>query len=527
MVAHSSPSRSSITKLEAENTRLRKNLQQALEEIRRLKEEVGQLEEEKRRLKEEVGQLKGENARLKEQLAQLQEQLRGNSQNSSRPPSSDGPAKPKRPRRKPSGKKRGGQPGHEGRHRELLPPDECDAIHDHKPDRCEHCGVELDGDDPAPERHQVTETPPFKPLVEEHRLHALDCPCCGRKTRAALPEGVSRSCFGPRLVALVAVLAALYRQSATMTQEVLRTIFGVEISTGAIIELRAEASAAVEEAVAEAFDYVQEQPVVYADETGFKQGNADNNNPTKRKAWLWTAVTPLVTVFLVLLSRGQGAAKELLGDFEGILVSDRWSGYNWVPVSLRQLCWAHLKREFQKIAERPGMAGRLGKRLLALEGELFRFWGRVRDGTLSRAVFRIHALDIRSRLRALLEEGASWPRRRGDKGAAAKTSRTCAELLKLELAMWTFVYVEGVEPTNNHAERALRHAVIWRKISLGSQSEAGSVFVARMLTVVMSLRLQERNCLEFLVEAVKAKRTGSSAPSLLPMKPPISLEAAA
>ncbi len=294
-------------------------------------------------------------------------------------------------------------------------------------------------------------------------------------------------------------------------------LFGVKMCLGSVNRLRTEASEAVSKAVAEAKVYMQSSPIVGADETGFKQGNADGKNPQNHKAWLWVAVTPLVSFFEVMLARSTAAAQSLLGEnFRGILNSDRWGAYNWLDVSQRQLCWAHLKREFTKISERSGVSHQLGRDLLAQQKKLFRLWHRVRDGTLTRNQFQSKVLPIRERVKSLLAAGADYQIGAKEKTPLAKTVRTCRQLLKVEPALWLFVTVSGLSPTNNAAERAIRPAVLWRRTSFGSQSEAGSVFVARMLTVVTSLRSQNRNVLEFMTEAIRASRLGDRSPSLLP-----------
>jgi hypothetical protein len=271
-------------------------------------------------------------------------------------------------------------------------------------------------------------------------------------------------------------------------------------------------------AVEEAKVYVQSQAIVGADETGFKQGNSDGKNPEGKKAWLWVAVTPLVTMFQVMLARSTEAAQSLLGEkFGGILNSDRYNAYNWLDVCQRQLCWAHLKREFTRMSERKGVSRQLGRDLLAQQKRLFRLWAKVRDGTLSFENFQTSVLPIRKRLKELLEEGAAYEITPREKTPLAHTVRTCRQLLKVEPALWLFVAVKGLEPTNNAAERAIRPAVLWRKNSFGSQSEEGSIFVARMLTVVTTLRSQNRNVLDFLTDAIRANRKGTTSPSLLPL----------
>jgi transposase len=470
-------------------------------------------------LSQRVSALEIENQLLREQLAR-------SSNNSSMPPSSDGPEVPPRPSKEPSGRGRGGQKGHGGHARVLVPTEQCQTVVEYYPETCGGCGAALSGQDPAPYRHQIVEIPPIEPTIEEHRFHALTCSACGERTRAAWPEQVPHSGSGPRLVASVALLGAQYRLSVRLTQELLLAMCGVRMSTGAVNAARQEASSAVAEPVSQARTFVREQPVVNVDETLAKQGNADGANPGKRRGWLWTAVTPLVTVFLVSLYRSQETAKQLLGEgFAGILGSDRFSAYAWVEAARRQLCWAHLAREFRKMEERGGESGRIGEGLLEAERELFAHWHRVRDGTLARSSFRKYVGPIRGQVVALLEQGASYEPAKGDRSARAKTARTCAELLKLEQALWTFVRVEGVEPTNNSSERAVRHGVLWRKVSYGTQSEAGSEYVARMLTVLMTLRSQERNVLDYMTEAIGAARAGQSAPTLLPH--PIEMRSAA
>ncbi len=247
------------------------------------------------------------------------------------------------------------------------------------------------------------------------------------------------------------------------------------------------------------------------------QGNADGCNEKKKQGWLWVAVTPLVAFFQIALSRSSDIAKNLLGEgFDGILISDRYAAYNWVNLEQRQLCWAHLKREFIKISERSGVSKDIGNNLVKQQEKLFELWHRVRDGTLSRPEFQLLVPSIRSSILTSLQEAADYEIGTKEKTPLAKTVRTCRKLLKVEPALWLFVEVEGVEPTNNAAERAIRPAVIWRRTSFGSQTQAGSTFVARMLTVVTSLKFQRRNVLEFMTNAVSAARNHTPAPSLIP-----------
>lgn len=436
-------------------------------------------------------------------IAELERQLKQNSSNSDKPPSSDPPHRP--PRKKPGTGKRkpGGQPGHKGSTRALLPPEKVDEIRDHKPPACDACGEKLAGEDPQPFRHQVTEVPPVEPTVTEHRLHSLRCGC-GAITQAPLPPGVPSGAFGPRLTALVGLLTGAYRVSKRNTQQLLADCFGVSISLGSIKAVEDNLSDALAGSVEEAATYVQSEATSTGmDETGWRIRG--------KKAWLWTAVTTVVAVFAIRFSRGSDVAKELLGvGYDGHLVSDRWSGYVWYSKARRQVCWSHLKRDFEKLVEAGGQIGALGSSLQKKRRLLFKWWHRVRDGTLSRADFQAKVEPLRAEVADLLRQAAAC------EDDHPKLAGMAEAILKLETCMWTFVEHPGVEPTNNAAERALRHAVIWRKTSFGTQSARGTVFVERMLTVVTSLRLQGRSVLDFLAESATAALTGAQPPSLLP-----------
>lgn len=437
---------------------------------------------------------------LQAEVAALRERLGQTSHNSSRPPSTDPPGQPKR-ERKPTGRKPGGQLGHPGVGRSLRPVEEVEKVVVVKPSTCGHCGHPLGGEDPAPRRHQVTEIPPVVATTTEYQLHTLWCPGCGQWTSPPLPVGVPLGSFGPRLQAMVAVLSGAYRMTKRNIERLMADFFGVEVGLGSVSNLEQATSEALQDGVEEARAYVKEQRVVNLDETGWREGT----DP----AWLWVAVTGGVTVFLVRLSRGAKVVKELLGEgFGGVVGSDRWSGYNGLEVTRRQLCWAHLIRDFQALVDRGGESARVGEALLSQAKVMFGWWQRVRDGTLKRSSFRVYMGGVRTRVGELLREG--------EKCAHAKTARTCRNLLKGEAALWTFVRVEGVEPTNNAAERAVRPGVLWRKGSWGTQSEAGSRFAERMLTVVATLRQQKRNVLAYVTAACQAAIRGEVSPSLLP-----------
>ena len=437
---------------------------------------------------------------LQAQNRALQERLHQNSRNSSRPPSSDPPQRP-RPRRPRGQRRRGGQPGHPGHTRTLLPVEEVDEVVVLKPDRCSGCHALLWGDDPAPFRHQVIEMPPLKPVITEYQWHQLTCSECGEVTRAPWPEGVPSGTYGPRVQATVALYTGAYRLSKRTTQQMMEEVFGVPMSVGTIGPLEQATTAAVAAPVEEARTYVHAQEVAHLDETSWRQGD--------KRAWVWVAVTSWVTVFVVRLSRGGQVARELLGEhFSGILVTDRYSAYNWYPVRWRQLCWAHLLRDFEAMRARGGGSEEIGDALLAQAHQMFTWWHRVREGTLQRSTFRSYMTPLRREVERLLEAGSRC--------GVPKTAGTCRDILKRREALWTFVQVAGVEPTNNTAERALRPGVLWRKGSFGTQSAEGSRFVESMMTVAATLKQQQRSVLEYLTAACEAALRGEEAPSLLP-----------
>ena len=443
-----------------------------------------------------IGALETRVTALVAMVQALQEQLR----QTSRPPSSDPPL-PQRPHRPRGQRRRGGQPGHPGSTRTLIPVEEVDEVVVIKPAQCTHCQAPLSGDDPQPWRPQVIELPPIKPVVTEYHWHQLACPACGETTRAPWPAGVPSRTYGARVQATVALCTGAYRLSKRTTQQVMAEVFGVPMSVGTISPLEQATTAVVAAPVEEARTYVHEHAVAHLDETSWCQGG--------KRAWLWVAVTSLVTVFLVRMSRGGQVARELLGaQFSGILVTDRYSAYNWYPVRWRQLCWAHLLRDFEAMRGRGGRSEEIGDALLAQAHQMFAWWHRVREGTLKRSTFRSYMSPLRREVERLLEAGSRC--------GVPKTAGTCRDILKRRQALWTFVQVEGVEPTNNTAERSIRPGVLWRKGSFGTQSAEGSRFVESMMTVVATLKQQQRSVLEYLTAACEAALRGEAAPSLLP-----------
>jgi len=440
-----------------------------------------------------------------ERIAQLEAKLGRSSRNSSRPPSSDGPGV-ERGKKPTTGRKPGGQVGHKGHRRQLLPSEKVDRLEPVYPAECSRCtgAVVSKKQAPAAWRHQVVELPPVKPHVTEYQQHWGWCEKCECYTAADLPTGVTRGAFGPRLTALVALLSGQYHLSKRGVQELLGAVLGVELALGSISKLEAQVSEALEEPVEQARQAVRAQRQAHLDETGWREARG--------KAWLWVAVTPAVTVFQVATSRGASVARELLGEkWAGWLVTDRWSAYGWVDEARRQVCWSHLLRDFQGFVDRGGEGKALGEALLGCCHEWFGWWHRVKNRTLQRSTFERRMRGMKSEVVRLLSEAARC--------SSERTAGMAREILKLKQALFTFVGVEGLEPTNNAAERALRPAVLWRKGSWGTHSAEGSRFVERVLTVTASLKQQQRHVLEYLTACCQARLHGQSSPSLLIASP--------
>jgi len=450
-------------------------------------------------------------AALREQLTTLEARVRElearlgqNASNSSLPPSANPPAAPKPVVKTPTGKKPGGQPGHPGHHRQRLPPERVQHVVPFVPTACVHCQHPLPAQagphDPEPLWHQVAELPPVLAVVTEYQAHARTCPDCGQVTRAPWPAEVPDHAFGSRLGAFVAYLSGCPHVSKRGIEEIVDVVCGVPLGLGTVCALEQEMSQALAPAHAEAQAAVQEAAVKHVDETGWKQAG--------RRCWLWVAATTLVAYFGIHRSRGGDGLTALLGEkVRGLVCSDRWSAYGRLAADCRQLCWAHLQRDFQKRIDRGGEGKALGETGRATAGLLFEWWHLFRGGGLDRQGLQRELEPVREEFRLRLQEWSD--------SADAAASALCRNLLKWEPALWAFLTVEGLEPTNNHAERLLRSGVLWRKSAFGCHSEKGCRFVERILTVVQTRRLQRQSVLAYLQQALEAFRQGLPTPQLL------------
>jgi len=450
-------------------------------------------------LRAEVAELRTKVREQQRQVQQLQERLNQNSTNSSRPPSSDPPTVKRAPPKLPSGRRSGGQPGHALQQRPLLEPTRPPVVL--KPPACRQCGQALTGTGPQPLRHQVLDLPAFRPDVAEYHPHRLRCADCGRTTCAPLPAGVPTGGQGPRLQAAVALLTGAYRLSKRQVEGLCADLLGTPVSAGQVCAVEAEAVAATAPVVAALRAYVADQSA-NVDETGWWQ--------KAQRAWLWSAVTRSVTAFVLALSRAATVAQELIDPSAGqVITTDRYKGYDWLPLYQRQICWAHLRRDFQAMVDRANAGSALGDELLLFAEDVFTQWYRVRGGTIQRSTLRHYVDSQRPWFREQLEAGLGC--------GCAKTAAVCQDLLRLGPALWAFARRDGIEPTNNAVERGFRHAAQWRRSSHGTESAAGSRFVGQVLTVVATCRQQGRNVLDYLTTCFEADCRGQALPSLLPV----------
>jgi len=443
-------------------------------------------------------------ADLERRLSELEARLKTNAANSSTPPSANPLGADAPVTKKKSKRRRGGQPGHPPHLKQLLPPDRVTRTESIVPAVCSGCRAPLPRaagpSDPAPKRFQVVEWPPVVATVIEYQAHARTCPCCGVVTQAMIPAAIRAHSVGPRLTATLSYFSGCHGVSKRGVEEIAETVLGVPIALGTVANLEQEVSAALAPAHAEAIAAVRQADVKFADETSWKLWG--------QLCWLWAAATAGVAAFVIHAKRGAAGLAAILGeDIGGIVHSDRWHVYLQVPEERRQLCWAHLKRDFRKIVDCGGPSVFVGRRGLRIVRELFAAWHAFQAGTITRSRLQDRIAPLECRLSKTLLEGAF--------GADPRVATFCENLIHLELALWTFARVEDVEPTNNFMERLVRLAVLWRRRSFGCNSAAGCRFVERILTVVQTCRLNQTNTLEYLAQAVHAHRRGTACPKLL------------
>lgn len=447
-----------------------------------------------------IEELEATVAELLAELAELKRRLGMNSENSSKPPSSDPPgakdkaAKPKKGRKK----KRGAKKGHPKQNKELLPEEDVTRLVELPPEVCPSCGeTHFEDSEEPPLRDQFIDLPQIKPDVTEIRRPVMACAACGQIAYAPLPDDTPKHTFGPGVVAMVGVLTGMLNVSKRQAHAMMTEVFRVPMSLGAVSHCEARLSQSLKTPYEEALAAVRSGEVGHADETGWPLGNDSGG-------WLWLLANDNAAAFMVHKSGGQTAARELLGDFSGTLVSDRWGGYGMYE-GMRQVCWAHLSRDFKAISEAGGWLGKTGAKLSDLAGTILGNYKRVRDGTLTIETFRRRIAAWKPRLERWLKRGAAH---------VGALSAKCREIWKCRAWLWTFVDHDEVEPSNNMAERDVRQGVLWRKGSFGVQSERGATYVERVLTIGATCRRQGKSIIEFFHAACQAFHNQSPAPSL-------------
>ena len=436
---------------------------------------------------------------METRLAYLQEQLGLNSRNSSKPPSSDGPDAGgigNRAQRRASERSRGAQKGHPGSFRPPIDESRVDAIVECPPPSVCECGAPVQVTGKAL-RHQVFDIPAVQAHIGEYRLYSGRCTACGKVIRGSLPAGVPRSQIGPRALACIGTLGTRYHLTQGKVRDLLAQMLGVDFSIGAISQAHGKVAAALAAPVREARASLRTAPVVHMDETHYPREGTTSGH------WVWSVVQPELAVFSIWSSRARYVAQDLIGLApRGVVVSDRYAAYAFLDANQRQVCWAHLLRDFRRMGERAGQAGRIGRRLLGAGYVLFR-WRTA--GKTTQAQFE----PLQRRIRRALEEGAAQK-------SCSRTANTCANLLKLWPALWGFITHPGVEPTNNAAEQALRAIVLKRKISGPTRSRRGDEFIACGFTAYETCRRQGRDLIDYLHGAVVAWIDNTPPPSLMP-----------
>ena len=438
---------------------------------------------------------------MERRLRELEDRLRANSSNSSTAPSSNPLWAPKLKPKKPTGKPPGGQRGHRGYHRTLLSADQVDAVVEHRPATCRHCRAALTPEAVAGARlagrHQVAELPPRAVVVTEHRSYACRCAGCGRRTTGPIPADVRRSCAGPRLSAALCYLSAFVHGSRRAVEAVAAEVLGCPLSLGTVSNREREVDEALADGYGQVRARVRDAPAKNVDETGWRRAGR----------WLWVAATADAALFRVDRGRNWHGLQNLLGELvQGTVCSDRHGLYDRIKLRRRAVCWAHLKRDFQRWVDRGGDTTWLGEEGLTITQDVCGLWRDFRERRVGRKTLRRRLTPLRRRTADLLARGLAC--------GVKKARYFCRNLRKVFAALWTFARVDGVEPTNNHAERMLRPAVIWRKTSFGSHSADGCRYVERMLSVIQTLRLRGRPVVSFLAAALDAHRRGLPFPTL-------------
>jgi transposase len=434
---------------------------------------------------------------LKAEIVDLKEKLNTNSSNSSKSPSQD-PFRPHKPK-KGTGRKQGAQMGHKGHKRQLVPQELVQTVHDLKPTICSHCQSNaFEAEVIRTEVRQVIELPEMPPEVTQYNIHTCCCSGCGKHIKAFIPKE-ARFGFGPRLMGFITSMSGEFRLSKRQVTALVGKI-GIRICSGSVCKIHARASHILKEPYEEIVQHVLSKSHLNVDETSWKTLSS--------KRWLWVGCCEDSVFFSIKASRSAKAFHEIFGNFKKGLTTDRYNAYN-SHEGPRQLCWSHTDRDFEKIASRIGLDKWIGEELLGRKKQVFEIWHHFKDGYLTREELIVKIEGVKEDIKLLFKVGGCHEE------TSNKTKATCTDYLVHFDNLWLFVYMEGIEPTNNLAEQALRHGVIWRKLSYGSQSEEGERFVERVMTIAMTLKKRAQNSFEYFASCFKAFIFDEHSPPIL------------
>jgi len=438
-------------------------------------------------------------------LQAVMEKANQDSTNSSLPGSQDSIAtkaeRAKNSNHTPSGKKQGAQPGHKASWRKLIPTEDVDeVVVCPVPTCCRKCDAALPEAEIA-RRKQVSYFRDKRHHIVEYQLQGAKCTDCGKAHKGKLPKGTPRGAFGACMLGLVALITGRYRMSKRDTKGCLNDVLGVDISIGSISNGEHTVSQAIEVPTEEVHEVLKAAPVTNNDETGHYRQH--------KRTWLWLTANAKFAYFKIMDYRNADAAKYLLGAVVNhFRITDRCPSYSFIPKKYHQYCWPHLKRDIKAISDRLDEAeSAIGLRLEAARKTIFTTVDTLEASKEPQPELTQTLIGTIKQFRYALRDGA--------KLTDTKTAGFCRNIIRDWQCLWHFLRHEEVESSNNHGERMLRHNVIWRKLSHGTQSVRGDRYVERISTTQATCRLQKRDLLSFLTEAVQAWWEGEPSPSLI------------
>lgn len=454
-----------------------------IKRLKSLEQRIIILERENFALKQENAVLKQENAKLREENDRLRERLGLDSRNSSLPPSRD-LYKSKAKNRPKSLRRAGAQPGHSPQGYKLH---SADKVIDVFPEVCS-CGHPLERTGKFCVEQKI-DIPFIKPHVTEyHRWQGL-CRRCGKKKTAPLPEGVQPDLLGEGAKAIISSLSGFFHNSKRDIHQILKDIFHLPISLGLVSTTEKRVSQRLAVSHQKLIEQMEESPYLHMDETGHKSCG--------KNGWGWMFTNRDVSVLKLASSRGKKVLESMLPDYEGWIISDRYGAYRYFDDRKRQLCWSHLKRDFQRFAQSPHpLLACRGEELAQITKEVFALDKAFKNQSIDRLFFYRRIRLIKKRMIYALKGILQIPK-------IPQAHRVAHNLLADFDMMWRFVENPEVELTNNLAERQIRKYVIYRKKSLFTWSQRGNEFIERIFSLYLSCRLQKQNAFSKLSNLIQ------------------------